>query len=81
MVLFIIMLFIIPSLFKAEEDLFYYNFNNDVIKEYSYNTIIKEEYFIINVRKNLSLEGRAVAKFREQIYNNTNKHETGIKNN
>lgn len=75
MILFIIMLFIIPSLFRTEEDLFYYNFNNDVIKEYSYNTVIKDEDYTINVRKNLTLEGRAVAKFREQVYNNTNKQD------
>lgn len=69
MILFIILLFLIPSLFRTE-NLFYYNFNNDVIKEYSYNVIIKDEDYIINVRKNLSLEGRAVAKFREKSYNN-----------
>ena len=70
MILFIILLFLIPSLFRTEEDLFYYNFNNDVIKEYSYNVIIKDEDYTINVRKNLTLEGKAVAKFREQLYNN-----------
>lgn len=70
MILFIILLFLIPSLFRTEEDLFYYNFNNDVIKEYSYNVIIKDEDYTINVRKNLTLEGRAIAKIKEQIYNN-----------
>jgi len=75
MILFILLIIIIPSLFNTERELFYYNFNNDVIKEYSYNIIInyneniKEDY-TINVRKNLSLEGRAVAKYKEQLYNN-----------
>ena len=70
MILFIILIIIIPSLFNIERELFYCDFNNDVIKEYSYNTVIKDEDYTINVRKNLTLEGKAVAKYKEQLYNN-----------
>ena len=46
----------------------YNNSNMDVIKEYSFDSLIDGES--VKVRVNESLRGRAIAKHREWLYNN-----------
>ena len=51
----------------------YNNKNQDEIKEYSYDSNIDDNP--CKVRINLSLQGRAVAKHKEYIYNRSNEKE------
>jgi hypothetical protein len=51
----------------------YNNRNQDEIKEYFYDSLIDDEP--CKVRINLSLQGRAVAKYKEYIYNRSNQKE------
>lgn len=64
---------IIVNNLKFNAPMKYNNSNMDVIKEYSFDSLIDDEP--CKVRVNLSLTGKAVAIHQEYVYNRSNEKE------
>lgn len=67
-IVFIILVGITIDSLQFNKPHFYNNRNQDEIKEYSFDSNIDNEP--CKVRVNLTLQGRAVAKHQEFVYNN-----------